>query len=160
LFSLIGFQKSGKTTLGQMLAQELSMNGIDTDKLLEEKFQLPIKTIYQNLGEKAFRDYEAQLIREICTKDTIVSTGGGVVLNDANVLHLKSYGPLIYLKISYETYMLRQKELPLFMQGHQARYFFEHRASLYEKNADLIIDIKNDSIEESFKKLLMVCHGE
>lgn len=140
MLSFIGFQQSGKTTMAKYMAEFLHCTWIDTDKLLESRFQMPIKSIYQQLGEKAFRDLESQMILAIENQEAIISTGGGAVLREENMLHLKHLGKIIFLNISFETYLKRQKEAPLFLGTQSIEDVFYQRLSLYQKYAEIIID--------------------
>ena len=120
----MGFQKSGKTTLGQMLSQHFVWDWVDIDFLMEEKFKQPIQEIYAQLGEARFRNIETELIFQRKGQEKVVSLGGGVVMRQENIQHLKLFRPLIYLKISYETYLRRANSTPLFLQNQSLEQVF------------------------------------
>lgn len=122
------------------LAQYMDCRWIDTDKLLEHQFQMPIKALYAQLGEVAFRDAERQVILAIDDKEVIISTGGGAVLCEENMLHLKRLGKIIFLNISFETYLKRQQQVPLFLGAQSIEEVFKKRLNLYQKYADMVID--------------------
>ncbi len=144
MLSFIGFQQSGKTTTAKAMSEFLNCSWIDTDKLLESRFQMPIKVLYTQLGEEAFRDVESQVILAIDDNEAIISTGGGAVLREENMLHLKRLGRIVFLNISFETYVKRQQAAPLFLANQRIEDVFEKRLRFYQKYADIIIDCEKD----------------
>lgn len=154
MLSFIGFQQSGKSTIGKKLAKHLNWQWIDTDAVLESHYQMPIKAIYQKLGEKDFRDAENQVILDIKGEHLVVSTGGGGVLREENMLHLKQYGKIIFLNIFFETYLRRQQSTPLFSSGTSIEEVFHQRQALYQKYADMIIE--NDDEHLAIEKILVL----
>ena len=79
---LTGMMGVGKTTIRKSLAQSLSYNFIDIDKLIEEKEGCPINLIFKNKSENYFRKIESMIsIRELKNKNCIISLGGGAFLN-------------------------------------------------------------------------------
>lgn len=102
IISLIGYRGTGKTTIGQLLAHELSMPFIDADTLLQERAGRTIKEIFATNGEATFRQLESSLILELTgsREPAILSTGGGVVLNPLNQQALRNTGPVVWLRAS------------------------------------------------------------
>lgn len=100
---LIGFMGSGKSTVGRELAKVLEMNFVDTDHYIENKEKMKIKEIFSLKGEKYFREIEAKYVKEISKmNNTVISTGGGVVASDTNIMLLKKSGFVIYLDCTVE----------------------------------------------------------
>jgi len=94
---LIGMMGTGKTTVGQLLAKEISYRFFDTDVLIERVLAKSISEIFAQEGEAIFRDVETQVLCQLCAETrSIVSTGGGVVLNPKNWSHLR-HGLVIWL---------------------------------------------------------------
>jgi shikimate kinase len=98
--ALIGYRGCGKTTVGKRLADSLWQKFVDTDDLVVKKAGRSIKQIFEEQGEAAFRDLEAQAVAEVCQlKDHVVSLGGGAVLREENRKAIKEAGlKVIYLK--------------------------------------------------------------
>ena len=63
----IGFMGVGKTTIGKLVAKKLYRDFIDIDVELEKEFKMPIPQVFQQLGEKAFREKEKEF-RERMTR--------------------------------------------------------------------------------------------
>ena len=98
--TLIGFMGTGKTTVGRLVAEQLKFEFLDTDALIEERSGKKIADIFAQNGEPAFRELEAQLVEELNTRTkTIISTGGGLPTNPANLVSLKKHS-LIFMRLS------------------------------------------------------------
>src|SRR5215218_3962783 len=97
---LIGYRGSGKTTIGQKLADRLWQKLVDTDKLVVEKAGRNIKDIFELQGEERFRDLESEAVKEVMArKDVVISMGGGAVLREENREAIEASGhKVIYLR--------------------------------------------------------------
>jgi shikimate kinase len=95
---LTGFMGCGKTTVGRLLAEELDYDFTDTDQLIEERFKMTVPEIFATKGEKAFREMESEIARELGGQDgLVISTGGGMMLNAHNVAALSCNGRVFCL---------------------------------------------------------------
>lgn len=95
---LIGMRGSGKTAVGETLAQFLDFRFVDVDAELEKSEQAKISKIVEEKGWEHFRDLETQYTKQFAAeKDVVISTGGGVVLRPENVANLKKNGVVILL---------------------------------------------------------------
>lgn len=102
---LIGFMGSGKTSVGEQIADQTGRSMIDTDRMIEEKTGLTISRIFELEGEEAFRRMETELLEELLsqTDETIISVGGGLPMKEKNRGLLKKLGMVIYLNVRMET---------------------------------------------------------
>ncbi|MDR1511177.1 MAG: shikimate kinase [Endomicrobium sp.] len=106
----IGFMSTGKSKTGEIVSRSLNRSFFDTDALIEERFCLSIVDIFKNLGEVSFRQLEAEIVKEVSEKDSVViSCGGGVVLNFENIVFLRKKGIIINLYASAEVIYERAK---------------------------------------------------
>ena len=81
---LTGMMGVGKSTIGKTLAEKLSFDFIDIDKLIEDKEGCSINLIFKNKGEVYFRRIENMLSLQKLTKhNSVISLGGGAFLNDS-----------------------------------------------------------------------------
>jgi len=99
--ALVGFMGSGKSLVSKELAKRWNRKIISTDRLIEEKDGRPINEIFNSSGEESFRKLENDVVFSIKPNmDVIIDCGGGVVLNQENMAHLKQIAVLIYLSAS------------------------------------------------------------
>ncbi|MDR1997824.1 MAG: shikimate kinase [Candidatus Margulisbacteria bacterium] len=96
---LIGFMGSGKTATGRLLAKQLDYRFIDTDQLIEQKNGMTVANIFDRKGEAFFRQQETELLKQLCGADnSVIATGGGIVLSAENRSLLQNLGSVIYLQ--------------------------------------------------------------
>ena len=101
---LIGFRCTGKSSVGKRLATKLGWPFIDTDSLLVSESGTCIKEIVEKHGWHTFRKMEHAIVSQVCVLNRrVVATGGGVVLNKANVNMMKKKGRIVWLKAGPET---------------------------------------------------------
>lgn len=97
---LVGFMGSGKSTVGQRLAGRLGYSFIDMDARLEGEHGMTINEIFEKLGEKAFRELESNLLKEMVSlQDAVISTGGGLPCTGNNMDLINRKGVSIYLRM-------------------------------------------------------------
>ncbi len=139
-----------------MLAQKTGCYTIDTDDLIETMVKMKICDIFARHGEPFFRDLEQQsadwLRKNV--KHTIVSTGGGFF----QVKKLHKLGLIIYLHSSVEAILAsimqhpnakkKIKKRPLLQDLNQAEALYDKRLPLYQKAADIEINVQGREIEE------------
>ncbi len=105
---LVGFMATGKTSVGRRLAERVEYAFVDVDDLIEAEAGMPIPRIFEEQGEPAFRNLEAQMIAKAArTSRTVIATGGGAVVNPANMRCLKTSGIVIALTADPETILAR-----------------------------------------------------
>lgn len=152
---LIGFMGSGKSSVGQRLSQLLEMEFIDTDNLIQEKTTLTINEIFEGHGEDFFRKLEIETIKDLQSrKNTIISCGGGVVLNPENIESLKENGKLIWLKARPQEIYKRisnDETRPLLGNDftvEELRKKLELRLGLYENSKNIEVDTDGKSVDQ------------
>lgn len=147
---------SGKTTVGQALADRLSYEFLDTDAYIEEEQNMTISHIFEKYGEEYFRNIETRTIEnmERNIKHNIISTGGGLPLRECNGAILKKMGFVVFLSVKKETVLERLEgdtQRPL-LQGNDMEQKIEEmlnfRSPIYEYTAHLKVEVDNKTVEE------------
>ncbi|MGZ5184042.1 MAG: shikimate kinase [Caldimonas sp.] len=99
LVSLVGLPGVGKSTVGRRLARRLGLAFVDCDSLFEQRSGRHIREFFESEGEERFRDAESALLEEMVSgPDTVIATGGGVVLRAANRELLRRKTICVYLR--------------------------------------------------------------
>ena len=95
---LIGYRCCGKTTVGRLLARKLGREFLDTDRLIEAKTGIPIDSYVSQNGWQDFRAVEKEVVEAIASRDgSVISTGGGVVIDQGSVGNLRKTGWVVWL---------------------------------------------------------------
>ena len=152
---LIGFMGAGKTTIGRRLAKILDFSFIDTDNEIEDDQGCSIDEIFKYGGEDCFRDIETRLLKNFKNVDnTVIATGGGIILREQNREILLGLGKIVYLKVPQEVLLQRlnnDRSRPLF-RGKNPEIvlskMFEERSLLYEQ-AECIIEVDKKAPKET-----------
>ena len=98
---LIGFMGTGKSSIGQRLAQKLKKRFVDMDSEIELVCGMSIPDIFRRCGEVRFRSEESLMARKVGQqKNLVIATGGGAVLVPENIAALRENGILICLDAS------------------------------------------------------------
>ena len=105
---LVGFMGTGKSTVGRAVAHKLGFTLVDSDHEIERQQGKTIPEIFANEGEPAFRGMEREFIeRGHSAARTVVSCGGGLVVQPGTLALLKGKGVVICLHASIETILER-----------------------------------------------------
>ncbi len=105
---LIGYRCSGKTTIGQSIAEMIDWSFVDSDLRVIKNSGKQISDIIDTAGWDAFRRMERSALKQICKEDRqVVATGGGAVLDPANVRAMKTSGMIVWLEATAKTIQKR-----------------------------------------------------
>ena len=165
---LTGYMGSGKSTIGSMLSDQMSMRFIDLDKEIEEDEKVPVSEIFKKKGEDYFRIKESNMLKMIIQKPdaAVIALGGGCISDPDNLNAIKNNGLLIYLEASALTIVKRIKnetiERPLLTQYNTEdallNFIESHlnsRLKSYQK-ADYTIDTNGKSREQIIAELTAI----
>ena len=164
--ALIGLRGAGKSTLGALLAENLSIPLIELVQEIEGEAGMTVNEIFSLSGQAAYRRLERQCLENtLKRKDKLVLTvGGSLVSEAASYERLLSSCYTIWLKADPEQHMARvigQGDYRPMAGNTQAmddlRRILAGREGLYER-ADLCIDTSADSVDDSLQKLLLDTH--
>lgn len=101
--ALVGFMGAGKTCVGHLLAEGLSLPFVDLDQCIEERERMTVPQIFAERGEAGFRKAEGEALeavlgREVC----VLACGGGTPCQPGAMEQLKAWGHTIFLDLSWE----------------------------------------------------------
>ncbi|MBQ7575555.1 MAG: hypothetical protein IJT26_03395 [Bacteroidales bacterium] len=143
---LTGMPSSGKSTLGKMLAERTGRLLTDTDELVCRNTGREIPDIFATDGEMEFRRLESEAVRQAsCLNASIIATGGGVVLDPANIRRLKRNGRIFFVSRDIDK-LVPTDDRPLSRDRGALERLFESRRNAYLASAETIID-NNDTPE-------------
>lgn len=160
---LEGFMGSGKTTISELLAKELDLELLDTDRAIECSEERSIPDIFEEDGEEYFRDLETDLLTTIVNdhwRDMVISLGGGLVVREENRKLLTSAGKVVYLKASPETIYERTRgdnnrpllncEDPLA----KIKELLEKRSAVYDMAANIVVETDGRTPKEITEEII------
>jgi shikimate kinase len=161
---LIGYRGTGKTVVGELVAEALQMKCIGMDAAIVEKAGMSIPDIVEKHGWTAFRDMESEVARELAELDSVViDTGGGVVERPENIDALKENSRIVWLGASVGTIVSRiqgDTERPSLTGGktftEEVAEVLERRTPIYESAAQYHIDTDELTPEQVAEKVIKI----
>ena len=145
---------TGKSSVGRLVADALHFTFLDTDETIEAKAGKTITDIFAQQGEAAFREMERTLVSELASRThTVISTGGGLPTNPANLSSLKSHALVVCLWASPETifeHVRHQQHRPLLKDPDpmgKIRALLAAREPFY-RQADVLVNTERRSLRE------------
>lgn len=154
---LIGPSGIGKTTIGVHISKKYGFKHIDTDNLIKSTYNISISEIFEKYGEGYFRKLESNVVKGISSsKSIVISTGGGVVLNEENIVNLRTNGIIFLLFGNIETIINNLKnssdKRPLIGNNkdcfENVKSMYLERKELYISSSDYIINVDCKGINE------------
>ena len=144
---LIGMPGSGKSSLGKRVAREISLPYADMDGLITEAAGRSVEEIFAEFGEAAFRQAETNMLCLLTrARPTIISTGGGTVMNPVNRKIMRCWGRIVLVDRPLEDILgdIRLEHRPLLRKGgpEKLRELYAERMPVYRSAAD--DTLKND----------------
>ena len=131
---LIGMPGSGKTTIGQALAQLTGRTAVDLDEQIVNADGRTIPEIFAQSGEAAFRALEREQAQRWGKESgLILVSGGGIVKHEANYASLKQNGRIY--QIERDLSLLPREGRPL-SQTADLQAMLRERAPLYARFRD------------------------
>jgi len=160
--SLVGLPGVGKSTVGRQLARRLARRFIDSDAEIERELGCTIREFFEREGEARFRDIEQRTLAGLSALPaTVLATGGGAVLREANRLALRSASTVVYLRSSPEELFRRLRHdthRPLLQVRdplRKLRDLFAERDPLYRETAHFTIETGRPSVSMLVNLILM-----
>lgn len=156
--TLIGMPGVGKSTIGVIAAKILGLRFLDTDLLIQEREDRLLSEIIEEDGIEGFLKIEEEVLSSLDVRRCIIATGGSAIYGERAMAHLKSLGPVVYLKLGYGSLRKRLGNLKnrgvVLREGQTLRSLYEERIPLYERYATLTVDETGLAIEETVAQLV------
>jgi shikimate kinase len=159
---LIGYRGTGKSVVGEILANRLRMPLMGMDAKIAETAGKSIPQIVEKLGWNGFRDLESAVVQNLTGQDSLViDTGGGVIERPENVEILKKNGRIFWLKATVATILARiedDTQRPALVNGQtfteEVALVLEARREKYAAAADVAIDTDALTPEQIADKIM------
>jgi len=152
----------GKSTVGRQLARQLGWRHVDSDAEVEKRIGCSIREFFERHGEEAFRDIEQEVIGHLAASpSTVISTGGGAVLREANRAALATHSQVVYLRSAPEELfrrLRRDTQRPLLQVNdplRRLREMYRQRDPLYRQVARYVIETGRPSVPLLVNMILM-----
>ncbi len=157
-YTLVGMPGAGKSTIGVLLAKALGYEFIDTDLVIQRQEGKLLKEIIADVGNDGFKKIEEDVNASIEACRAVIAPGGSAIYSGKAMKHFQEIGTVIYLKLSYQTVEQRLGDLKargvVLKKGQTLYDLYCERAPLYEKYADIIVELDHLDIGSSLEKVL------
>ncbi|MEB0109819.1 helix-turn-helix transcriptional regulator [Variovorax sp. RTB1] len=159
--ALVGLRGAGKSTLGQMLADELELPFVELSREVEKLAGCSVREIHDLYGTNAYRRYERRALEEAIQiyGEVVIATPGGIVSDPATFNELLAHCTTVWLQAAPEEHMGRvvaQGDTRPMAASKEAmqdlKRILDGRAAFYSK-ADLTIDTHGQTLQQSFDAL-------
>ncbi len=141
---LIGMPAVGKTTVGNLLAQKIGFDFLDSDDLIQSREQESLSQIILKKGLDNFLQIEESHIITIGCKNHVIATGGSVVYSQKAMEHLSEMSTIIYLFIQLDVLLTRLSNMTsrgvAVRPGQKIEDLYKERTPLYDTYCDIKID--------------------
>lgn len=154
---LIGAPGAGKTTVGQLLADRLGVDLLDTDRVVESRTGSTVADLFVQRGEPAFRDLERTAVADaVAGHHGVLALGGGAPMDPVTHQALRGY-PVAFLDVGARAAADRvglDRSRPLLLGNVRAqlRSLLEQRRPVYEAAATVTVltdDLTPDQVADA-----------
>jgi XRE family aerobic/anaerobic benzoate catabolism transcriptional regulator len=159
--ALVGLRGAGKSTLGQMLADDLELPFIELSREIEKMAGCSVREIHDLYGTNAYRRYERRALEEVVQiySEAVIATPGGIVSDPATFNELLAHCTTVWLQAAPEEHMGRvaaQGDTRPMAASREAmddlRRILDGRAAFYSKS-DLRVDTSGKTLQQAYELL-------
>ncbi len=155
---LIGMPGAGKSTLGVLLAKELSRSFLDTDIYIQAREGIALQSILEEQGVTRFLQIEESHVLSLRLEGHVIATGGSVVHSPKAMAHLKNRGIAVLLELSLPLLVERIQDMHsrgiAMAPGQDLGNLYRERAPLYDRYADIRISCDRKGHEAVLREIL------
>ena len=159
--ALVGLRGAGKSTLGQMLADDLGFPFVELSRQIESFAGCTVSEIQSLYGQNAYRRYERRALEETIQiyPEAVIAVPGGLVAEPATFNLLLSHCTTVWLKAHPQVHMERvaaQGDMRPMAGNKEAmddlKEILAHRTPFYAK-AEMHLDTSAAALDETFLAL-------
>tara|TARA_Y100000992_G_C21082999_1_gene404260 strand:- start:166 stop:678 length:513 start_codon:yes stop_codon:yes gene_type:complete len=160
----LGMMGSGKSSIGSLISKKLNVNFIDVDSEIEKKTGMKISKIFENKGEKYFREIEETMtLKSLKEKKTVIALGGGAFLNSKIKKEVLDNHISFWLNWDNKTLVKRiknSKKRPIAYKSSKIEIeeLIKKRSIIYSK-AMYKINCENLTKSEIVRKIIKIYHA-
>ncbi|MBA3030407.1 MAG: shikimate kinase [Desulfobacteraceae bacterium] len=159
---LIGYRGTGKSAVGEILAQRLGKKYVGMDAEIVKKAGMGIPEIVEKSGWPGFRDLESQIAEHLSGQDNlVVDTGGGVIERPENLQSLGKNACIFWLKASVDVIVSRiqgDTQRPALTSGktftQEIEEVLERRKPKYKEASHFEIDTDHFTPEQVAERIV------
>ena len=163
---LIGYRGTGKSVVGELLAQKLNRETISMDAEIVKKAGMSIPEFVEQNGWPKFRDLETEVARELAERDNIiVDCGGGIIERPENIPALRTNGIIFWLQASADVIVSRiaaGTERPALTKSktftEEVAEVLDRRTPLYSEAAQHTVNTDDMTPEQVADSIMAVCN--
>ncbi len=162
--NLLGPMGVGKSTIGQELSTIMEREFVETDKLVEERAGMEIIKIFLMYGKDHFRELESEVVTEVGKKSNlVVSCGGGVMLDPANINALSGHNILLWASAQTLIERVGNEETRPLIEGddkeEKVRSILKERTSRYMETNHLVVNTDGLTAEQTAQQIAFEVKG-
>ena len=154
--ALIGMPAVGKSTVGNLLAQKIGFDFLDSDDLIQSKEQKTLSRIIVEKGLDQFLQIEENHIVSIRCLNHVIATGGSVVYSKKAMEHLSKISTIIYLSIPLDILLKRFSDMTsrgvAVRPGQRIEDLYKERIPVYDTYCDIKINCGSMTAEQVAKR--------
>jgi len=160
---LIGMPGAGKSTIGVLLAKAMGCDFLDTDVVLQAAHGKSLHELIAQIGLEGFCKIEQAYLEGLNLRRTVIATGGSAVYYPLAMEYLRRQGIAVYLQVPLE--ILRERVSDMAGRGvviepqQTLDSLYEKRIPLYERYADITVEMTGLSHEQAVEKILRLLNN-
>jgi len=155
---LIGMPGAGKSTLGVLLAKELSRSFLDTDICIQTREGRTLQSILETHGVPYFLRVEESHVLSLTCTGSVIATGGSVVYSPKAMAHLRRGGTVVLLDLSLPLLVQRIRDMDsrgiAMAPGQDLANLYHERKPLYDRYADICISCDHKGHEQVLREIV------